>query len=165
MVGLFRWWPVYSSGSPCQALVLTALLYQFESIKPALLYQFESSLVLVLLAAHVLTIRWACQGLSAHPVGVMPMACQLYPRTLYAWRGILLSSVGLVPPTERLVVSSRPVGLDFPSYLDLPGLLKSDVARRHSVLALTPCQALIRLSLAVCRIRHHPMFAHRFGKD
>lgn len=77
--------------------------------------------------SHVLTIRPACQ-VPSHPHGVMPVACQLYPWTLYAWRGVLLLSVGLVPPSERSVVSSQPVGLDFPSYLDLPGLLKSDVA-------------------------------------
>lgn len=136
------WCPVYIAGPPCQVLVLTALLYHFEAIKPALLYHFEASLVLVLLAAHVLTIRPACQ-VPLHPYGVMPVACQLYPRTLYAWRGVLLLSVGLVPPSERLVVSSQPVGFDFPSYLDLPGLLKSDVARWHSVLALPPCQPLV----------------------
>lgn len=121
LVASIHRWSTLSSTS------LTALLYHFEAIKPALLYHFESSLVLVLLAAHVLTIRLACQ-VPLHPYGVMPVACQLYPRTLYAWRGVLLSSVGLVPPSERLVVSSQPVGLDFPSYLDLPGLLKSDVA-------------------------------------
>ena len=50
----------------------------------------------------------------------------------------------LEPPTGWLVVPSQPVGLDFPSNLDLPGLLKSDVALLlggHSVRALTPCQS------------------------
>lgn len=84
-------------------------------------------------------------SLSSHPVGVMPVACQLYPRTLYAWRGVLLSSVGLVPPSERLVVSSQPVGFDFPSYLDLPGLLKSDVA----MLRRPFCTSLATLSTLV----------------